>query len=1066
MKKLIFLSFIIFISFFTINSQTVSSLGITGTYYDIRADNNGNIHILWIDNGWAKYGQIVNRQVVNQVTINVVDWNEVNYRKVRPRLSVKPDGSEVHFVWVTPFFKSKDFIHCWRDSGGTWRREKIVTVKNFCLAPTFTVDSSGVYHAVVIEDTGGSLLHPVAYWRKAPGGGWIKKTNLAPATKEHLWPNLFTDMNGNVHITWDEDKDIIKYRYAASGGDLSTSATMTLSNLHPHNKQSEIFADASGNVYVAALSYYTPGTQGGIDYWVKPVGGSFSTSVRISGPDFPLKEYFPFPAVIARSPDMVAVSWAQTKYLTQPAAIGVAVYDGAWQPVEYLSTTANFKADTRTTMAMNDETAFMVWREGDQMLYLATFDYALFGVLSPNGGENWSINRTYEIRWNLENATGNVNINLYKNSVNLGPVASDVADAGSFNWTINTLESGASIETGVDYQIEVRAVNDSDSDMSSAFFTIDYAFEITSPVSSSAWEIGQNYNITWTSPAISSPTVKLNIYKDSILVENFVEQLTGPNSGSYSWTIPSSYVAGNYIIRLKTEDGLLIDDSDLFSITGTSTLPSITVTSPTSSDTWDKESTYDITWEKTGTQSANVKINVFRNSIDVANFVEQLTGPNSGSYSWTIPGTYATGNYILRLKTDDGLLSDDSDVFAISGGGSTTPSLTITSPTSSDTWDKGSTYNITWERNGTLSANIKINVYKDSILAGNFIEQLTGPNSGTYSWTIPGTYTAGNYILRMKTDDNLVTDDSDVFVIAENSTTPSITITSPTSSDTWDKGSTYNITWDRNGTLSANIKINVYKDSILVENFIEQLTGPNSGTYSWTIPGTYTAGNYILRMKTDDNLVSDDSDVFQITDGGSVTPTMTIISPSSCSSWPRNNTYTITWLKDGTMSANVIVNIYKDSIDVGNFVEQLAGPNTGSMIWAIPSYYEAGNYIIRLKTDDDQVSDDSDLFAVNSSIVSTPKITVTSPTSCDTWSKLKTYKIAWSKAGTMSDNVKINIYKDSIETPNFVQQLTGPNTGSIDWTIPGAYVNGNYILRIKTVDSAVIGDSNVFVVTN
>ena len=79
---------------------------------------------------------------------------------------------------------------------------------------------------------------------------------------------------------------------------------------------------------------------------------------------------------------------------------------------------------------------------------------------------------------------------------------------------------------------------------------------------------------------------------------------------------------------------------------------------------------------------------------------------------------------------------------------------------------------------------------------------------------------------------------------------------------------------------------------------------------------------------------------------------------------------------------------------------------------------------------------------------------------------MKTYKIAWSKTGTMSANVKINIYKDSLLVENFVQQLTGPNTGSIDWTIPGAYVNGNYILRIKTVDNAVIGDSDVFVVTD
>ena len=101
MKKLIFL-FLLILTAFLSYSQTTSNLGVYGSYYDIKSDNNGTIHIIWLDNGWAKYGQIVNQQIVNEITIPDLLRNEVNDFKFRPRMSVKPDGTEVHMVWVSP----------------------------------------------------------------------------------------------------------------------------------------------------------------------------------------------------------------------------------------------------------------------------------------------------------------------------------------------------------------------------------------------------------------------------------------------------------------------------------------------------------------------------------------------------------------------------------------------------------------------------------------------------------------------------------------------------------------------------------------------------------------------------------------------------------------------------------------------------------------------------------------------------------------------------------------------------------------------------------------------------
>ena len=71
----------------------------------------------------------------------------------------------------------------------------------------------------------------------------------------------------------------------------------------------------------------------------------------------------------------------------------------------------------------------------------------------------------------------------------------------------------------------------------------------------------------------------------------------------------------------------------------------ITVNSPSKGETVIKGTTYTIQWVNTGKQDTSVKINVFKNSIAAANFIEQLTGPNSGSMKWNVKNSYAVGNY-------------------------------------------------------------------------------------------------------------------------------------------------------------------------------------------------------------------------------------------------------------------------------------------------------------------------------------------------------------------------------------------------------------------------------------
>ncbi len=185
--------------------------------------------------------------------------------------------------------------------------------------------------------------------------------------------------------------------------------------------------------------------------------------------------------------------------------------------------------------------------------------------------------------------------------------------------------------------------------------------------------------------------------------------------------------------------------------------------------------------------------------------------------------------------------------------------ITVTSPHSGDTWNKGRTYTIRWTKSGTMNANVKIRLIQN----GTKILGITDstPNNGSYSWTIPANIPDGTYQIRVKTIDNAVSDDSDSFTIGVNNAY--LQITSPSAGITWYKKTTYKIKWNKTGSMSNRVKIRLYRNGVKVLGITD--SAPNNGIFEWTIPDTVQeASNYIIRVKTVDNLVSDDSDLFSI----------------------------------------------------------------------------------------------------------------------------------------------------------------------------------------------------------
>jgi hypothetical protein len=136
------------------------------------------------------------------------------------------------------------------------------------------------------------------------------------------------------------------------------------------------------------------------------------------------------------------------------------------------------------------------------------------------------------------------------------------------------------------------------------------------------------------------------------------------NTGTYSWTIAANVPNGQYRVRVKVKNETTMGDSVVFTI-GPQPPASITVTKPTTGDSWQRTKPYTITWTKSGTMPGWVKIDlVDKNSAAIVRPIDD-NKPNTGAYLWTIPADVAVGSYRVRVQVKTTTIQDDSKTFNI-----------------------------------------------------------------------------------------------------------------------------------------------------------------------------------------------------------------------------------------------------------------------------------------------------------------------------------------------------------------------------------------------------------------
>ncbi len=172
---------------------------------------------------------------------------------------------------------------------------------------------------------------------------------------------------------------------------------------------------------------------------------------------------------------------------------------------------------------------------------------------------------------------------------------------------------------------------------------------------------------------------------------------------------------------------------------------SITVTAPKSGDEWDVNTQQSIRWTSSGlTRNVTIHYSVDggRNWLALDNDTR-----NDGIHTWTV-GNTPSDNCLVRIRENDGSPSAVSGVFTIGSSNW----IGLTSPNGGESWDAGSTQNITWTSEGDVG-NIRVQYSLDN---GNSYTTLSSAeeNDGSYSWTLDSDLESKQALVRLLDSSN------------------------------------------------------------------------------------------------------------------------------------------------------------------------------------------------------------------------------------------------------------------------------------------------------------------------
>jgi hypothetical protein len=510
-----------------------------------------------------------------------------------------------------------------------------------------------------------------------------------------------------------------------------------------------------------------------------------------------------------------------------------------------------------------------------------------------------------------------------------------------------------------------------------------------------------------------------------------------PNTGTYSWTIPTMFTMPSATCLIQVKSGMLVDQSmAYFQISH----PSMTVVAPNGGQTLVSGQTYTITVNSTNAFGGALHYST--NGGMTWNFITNLTSgfPGSVNYNWTVPAISPaySSNCLIRFNSG-GPYADFSDsYFAI------TNTIDVTSPNGGEVLPALASHTITWNNTpGITSVLIQYSI--DNGASWTIINPMapTGPSGGSYTWSpIPATPSATCLVRVMDGMIPFIGDTSDAnFTISSGTAN----VTAPNGGETWYVGSTQNITWTYTGPPSQ-YDIEYSTDNGTTWNLVATnvSVGAGGGSYAWVIPNTPSTQCLVRVTDMIDPTRTDVSNaVFTI-----AAPTITVVSPNGGESWLIGSTQTISWNSVGPIS-QVMIEYTSDGGTTWNLIAAPVpnGTGGGTYSWTVPAT-PSGFCIVRVS--DFMLSSINDVSNAFFTITS-GTATVTAPNGGETWYVGSTQNITWTYTGAPSQyNIDYSTNNGSTWSSVATNVSVGVGGGSYAWIIPNTPSN-QCLVRVTDV---------------
>ncbi|MCU0287817.1 MAG: C25 family cysteine peptidase, partial [Acidobacteria bacterium] len=462
-------------------------------------------------------------------------------------------------------------------------------------------------------------------------------------------------------------------------------------------------------------------------------------------------------------------------------------------------------------------------------------DSHVLTVVSPNGGENFSIGTTHPVTWKSANVTGTLKITLLKDGAAVGIIADNVdATPGFYSWTAGNYLGGTA-SPGVGYKVKIEENGTAVSDTGDNPFTLSNSssLNIISPNGGENLTTGTIQQITWSATDVKN-VLKITLWKDDSLIGVIAAKVDGTRN-SFRWTV-ANYAGGvapvgaGYKVKIEEYGTPFSDISDAsFTILPT---PSITVTSPNGSENLTRGTVHLITWQAVNI-SGTLKITLWNGDYLSKVIAENLDPGVTSSYQWTVDDG-PSNLFKVKIEENGTAISDMSDgCFAISDVPSITWIRIYYSPVE-DNFFLGQICEIHWD-SYNINRPVKITLWKDDVWVGAIADYLD-PRVNFYQWKM-GTYAGGatgpgsGYKLKIEEHDTGVSGISSApFTILP---IPAIAVTSPAGGEVLTKGTTFDIKW-RASNVPWALEILLLNNNDIIGTIANNIN-PGVTSYQWTV---------------------------------------------------------------------------------------------------------------------------------------------------------------------------------------------------------------------------------------